>query len=159
MASIYEKKMQEVNDLLREGELTPSEIAKEVGASDAEVNERVSERLLERAVLIRAVCHEVREADGDRPQFYRRAKIALNFVENWREENVGYRYSSISAKEIRDALPNCDDLIKEIQAGESVCYEVSLQGTADSLTESKSDDKSLRESLDVYWKKHGRPQQ
>jgi hypothetical protein len=155
MASIFDQQMERVTALLRQGHLTPSKIAIDVGVSEADIHAKVKERLLERAVLVRAVCHEVREADGD---FYCvRAKVALRLLERWLRDNAGYSHPSITEKEIADAPLGCKELVDEIQSGLIVCRALSLHGTADSESDATGDDEMLRESLNAYWSAHRRP--
>lgn len=155
MPSIFDQQMNRVTTLLRQGRLTPSEIALDVGVSEVDVYAKVEERLLQRAVLIRAVCHEVRELDGG-SYSYHRAKVALGLLEKWLWENVGYSYPSITDKEIADAPLACKNLVDEIQSGVNVCRALSLHGTADSAADAASDDAALRESLSAYWSTHRR---
>jgi predicted transcriptional regulator len=150
-----EKQKEEMISLLRQRKLNHEEISHKVGVSVAKVNRHVVNLLVERAVLTRAVCREVR--DGKVGPNYVRASFALNLLERWLAENMGYSYPSSNQDEITNAPRGCKELMQEIHDGESVCRALDLQGTADRQSEAQSDVEGLREALDNYWRKHRRP--
>ena len=79
MASFHEKQKEEILGFLRQRKLNQKDIAHKVGVSVAEVNSHVVDLLVERAVLTRAFCREVREGKAD--PCYVRAKVALGLLE------------------------------------------------------------------------------
>ena len=152
MVSIYEQEKEEILCLLRQRELSHDAIAHKVGVSVTEVNAHALDLLLQRAVLTRAVCQEVREGTTD--PYYVRAKTVLGLLEHWLEENEGYSLASYNPVEIATAASDYKKLTQEIQDGQDVCQALSLHGTADTQTEARSDDAYLREALNKYWSKH-----
>lgn len=154
MASIAEKQKEQVLRLLRQRKMNQEEIAQKVGSSVAEVREYGLDLLMERAVLTRAVCREIRDGEGT---FYARAGTALELLQRWSQRYLGYSYATYDEEEITAAAADCKALMQEIQDGQRVCCALSLFGTADTASEDQDDREFLRTSLDEYWTKHRRP--
>jgi len=154
MASIAEKQKEQILRFLRERNRSHENIAKKVGCSVAEVREYAIDLLMERAVLTRTVCCEIRESKG---LFFTRASTALELLQRWLKKHEGYSYPSYDEQAIAAAADNCKPLMREIQDGQRVCHALSLLGTADSASENQDDEEFFRKSLAEYWTKHRRP--
>src|SRR5262249_1113437 len=116
--------------------------------------------LAERAVLTRAVCRELFEANGEFGG--RRPRIALNFLMQWIQEyfpesvrqgtplsyGIGYGTPQMAVPD------DCGDLLQEIRDGASVSEALMMLWTADTEADASHDEAAIRDKLADYFAKH-----
>lgn len=112
--------------------------------------------LTERAVLTRAVCRELFDAQPDFST--RRPCIALFLLLQWIRQNRP-QFAGVEPypADGLDAMPvpeGCRDLFQEVSAGAEVCHALFLLLTADNSLQAVEDKRRLQNRLHTYWEKH-----
>lgn len=112
--------------------------------------------LSERAVLTRAVCHELREDKGD--SFATRPVSALYILCRWIEENCANgRYCSGYGDEFLDEMTvpaDCEALLQEIRDGAAVANDLLMLQSADTEGDVRGDVARIKATLARYWAAH-----
>lgn len=139
-----------------------------VGSSDPNAVERdTAVRLLaERAILTRTICRELVEAGSGFAD--RRPSVAMSFLLRWIAEsmpeclrfraaagNLCVREPRLSDGVDQMIVPaGCEDLLLEIRDGAAVGDALFMLFTADTPTQQRGDEATIRERLTTYWAKH-----
>ena len=118
-------------------------------ATNAEV---AKERLIERAILTRALCQEWRDCDG--AYFGERCRGALGLLDRWlKAHEPAYREASGTALDGLDRMavpPGCEELIKELRDGSAVEMAFSHWRWSDTH-DADRDKECFKNMLDRYW--------
>jgi hypothetical protein len=125
--------------------------------------------LAERAILTRAVCRELLDANGDFAS--RRPCVALSFLLRWIQETLpeslriqpaaggSYQREPYPADgiDLMVVPEGCEDLLQEIRDGAQVGQGLFMLMTADTMTQMRGDEAVIRDRLTAYWANHASP--
>ena len=114
--------------------------------------------LSERAVLTRAVCHEL----IDRAHRGWRVQSALTLLLRWVDQHFPRSGGGgdVDADQGLDRMvvpDDCLEVMQEIRDGAQVADALRMSYTADTSSELEGDMERLRERLEAYWAKHRKP--
>jgi hypothetical protein len=115
--------------------------------------------LVDRAVLTRMVCIELRDGDGGFA--HRRSRRALYQLLHWiTHHQAAWVHGEPGAGDGIDHMVVPDGyqpLLEEIKAGAKVCYALFRLFTADTGLQAESDRTAIKKQLDSYWQNHVMP--
>jgi hypothetical protein len=112
--------------------------------------------LIERAVLTRMVCRELRErVDGRFSR--RRTYAALGFLMWWINSLPGATKAFRASDNIDSMIvpKGCGNLLEEIRDGSKVCDALAMLQSADTESDVRNDMRIIEMELKAYWEKHG----
>lgn len=116
-------------------------------------------KLVDRAVLTRAVCTELRDGDGGFA--HRRSRHALLLLLFWISDRQNEQVRGEPAAD--DCIDNMvvpkgyEPLVEEIKAGAKVCNALSMLLTADNGLQAERDRAVITKHLESYWQNHSVP--
>jgi hypothetical protein len=112
--------------------------------------------LAERAVLTRAVCRELLDANGELDAC--RPAMALNMLIDWVRRNLpGSFHGEPHPQDGLDQMmvpAGCEDLFLEVREGAEVCLHLAMLYWADTPSQALADKARIRDSLAAYWASH-----
>lgn len=112
--------------------------------------------LTQRAILTRAVCHELLDSDsnfGDqRPQTA--LVLLLQWIAQHMPESVRFEPHASDGIDHMVVPDDCQDLLQEIRDGAEVCEALFMLLTADNRIQADNDRAMIQDKLDRYWANH-----
>ena len=117
------------------------------------------ERLLQRAVLTRAVCRELLDKPEAKLCRSSRASVAMDLLMGWiySQAQCPVLPSPSSGIDAMVVPEDCAELLEEIRDGAVVCEAHMMLDSADIDSDWQSDMSKIEAALKSYWSKHNSP--